>query len=693
MSDDTTAVQPPVAPTRPQEWKRPTGVVEDPWAWLADRDDPETIAYLEAENIYADRYFAEPARAALVDSVFAEIKSRVQETDLSVPVLHGGWWYVTRTYEGKSYAVFCRSRDASVPDEAGPGSGPYPEEAVILDCNAEAEGHEYFDVHDVEPSPDHTLLAWSSDVDGSERYTLRVRDLGSGEDRDEITDTSSWGGVAWSADGRWLFYARPDDQMRPFQIWRHRLGSDPAGDVLVRTEPDERFFLQVSATRSERWIVIASASKTSGESFVIAADDPEATPRLVRARTPGVEYAVDDWGDRFIVLTNVDAPDFRLMTAPHDDPGSWSDLIAHEAGRRLTDAEPFAGHLVVHEWLAAQPRVRVLHRDGSEEALDFGSEPHDLSLGANPAWDSSTLRLSYQSLTTPQSVFDHDLVTGERVLRKQTPTPGVDLSAYVAMRTWATADDGVAVPVDVAHHSDTALDGTAPSVVYAYGAYEYSLAPWFSVARLSLLDRGVVFALVHPRGGGELGRSWYLDGKLLNKRNTFTDTLAAADHLVDAGIVDGSRLALRGGSAGGLLVGACITMRPGRFAAAVAEVPFVDVITSMSDPTLPLTVTEWEEWGDPRAEPFASYMLGYSPYDNTVAAEYPALFVTAGLNDPRVAYHEPAKWVAKLRSVGAGTTQPLILRTEMGAGHGGRSGRYEAWRDEARVIAFLVSET
>jgi oligopeptidase B len=676
-------LEPPVAPTRPHQWKRPTGVVEDPWAWLADRDDPETIAYLEAENAYADRYFAEPARAALVETVFEEIKSRVQETDLSVPVLHGGWWYVTRTIEGKSYPVFCRSRDAEVPDTP---------DSVILDCNAEAEGHDYFDVHDVEPSPDHALLAWSSDVDGSERYTLRVRDLATGGDLDEITGTSSWGGVAWSAGNDWLFYARPDDQMRPYQIWRHRLGTSPEDDLRVLSEDDERFFLNVSSTRSGRWIVITAASKTSGESFILGADDPEGAPRLVRPRMPDVEYGIDDWGDRFVVLTNLDAPDFRLMAAPHDDPGSWADLIAHEAGRRLTDAEPFADHLVLHEWMAAQPRVRVLRRDGGSEVLDFGDEPHDLSLGANPEWSATTVRLSYQSLTTPPSVFDDDLATGERVLRKQTPTPGVDLAAYVAVRTWASAADGSAIPIDVVRHRDTPLDGTAPCVVYAYGAYEFSLAPWFSVARLSLLDRGVAFAVVHPRGGGELGRSWYLDGKLLNKRNTFTDTLAACDHLVAATIADGSRLALRGGSAGGLLVGACVTMRPERFLAAVAEVPFVDVVTTMSDPSLPLTVTEWEEWGDPRAEPFASYMAGYSPYDNTVAADYPALFVTAGLNDPRVAYHEPAKWVARLRSVGTGLARPLVLRTEMRAGHGGRSGRYDAWRDEARVITFLVSE-
>jgi oligopeptidase B len=685
-------LNPPVAPTRPHEWKRPTGVVDDPWAWLADRHDPDTIAYLEAENAYADDYLGEPGRAALVETVFEEIKSRVQETDLSVPVFHGGWWYVTRTIEGQSYPVFCRSRDADVPDTPDLGSGRCPQGSVILDCNAEASGYEYFDVHDVNPSPDHTLLAWSSDVDGSERYTLRVRDLATGEDGDEITGTSSWGGVAWSAGGDWLFYSRPDDQMRPHQIWRHRLGTPPADDVLVHSENDERFFLHVAATRSDRWIVITSASKTSGETLVLPSTEPEGAPRLVRERTPDVEYSVDDWGDRFVVLTNLDAPDFRLMTAPHDNPAVWSDLVGHEAGRRLTDAEPFADHIVLNEWLDAQPRVRVLRRDGNSEVLDFGVEPHDLTIGANPEWDTTGLRLSYQSLTTPESVYDHDLATGDRVLKKRTPTPNVDLGAYIAERTWATAPDGTRVPVDIVRHRDTPLDGTAPCVVYAYGAYEYSLAPWFSVARLSLLDRGVVWALVHPRGGGELGRSWYLDGKLLNKRNTFTDTLAASDHLVSAGIADGARLALRGGSAGGLLVGACVTMRPERFRAAVAEVPFVDVVTTMSDPTLPLTVTEWEEWGDPRLEPFASYMASYAPYDNTVEADYPAIFVTAGLNDPRVSYHEPAKWVARLRSVGAGVTRPVVLRTEMGAGHGGRSGRYDAWRDEARVITFLVSE-
>ena len=674
---------PPVAPTKPHTWERPTGPVDDPWAWLLQRDDPDTLAYLRAENDYADAFFTE--HGELVEEIFQEIKSRVQETDQSVPVRHGPWWYVTRTIEGQSYPVFCRGR--TIDDATA---------TVMLDCNEEAAGHDFFDVHAVDASPDHRLLAWSSDVDGSERYTLRVRDLATGRDLDDVlTGTSSWGGQAWSADGQHLFYARPDDQMRPYQIWRHRLGTPPDEDELVLEEVDERFYLGVGSTRSERWIVMSANSKTSSEAWLLPADDPTGQLRLVRPRTPDVEYGIDDWGDRFVVVTNLDAPDFRVMTAPHDDPGHWDELLPHEPGRRLTTAEPFADHLVVHEWRDAQPRVWVRFRDGRQLPLDFGAEPHDLELGANPEWRSDVVRLSYQSLTTPASVFDHDVVSGERTLRKQTPTPGVDLSAYTSERTWATAADGTAVPIDIVRPATAPADGGAPTVMYGYGSYEASMPPWFSVARLSLLDRGVTWALVHPRGGGELGRGWYLDGKLLNKRNTFTDTLSAVEHVVAGGWADPARVAIRGGSAGGLLVGACVVERPDLFASAVAEVPFVDIVSTMSDPSLPLTVTEWEEWGDPREEPYASYMLSYSPYDNTALppapVQFPALYVTAGLNDPRVSYHEPAKWVAKLRALGAGTHRPLLLRTELGAGHGGPSGRYDAWRDEARTLTFLLA--
>ncbi len=675
--DDLALPAPPVAPTKPHTWERPTGPVDDPYAWLRGKDDPDTIAYLEAENAYSGAWF--DARAEQVTELYAEIKSRIQETDESVPVQHGPWWYVTRTVEGQSYPVFCRGTAIDAADD------------VILDCNAEAAAHDFFDVHAVEPSPDHSLLAWSSDLDGSEVYTLRVRDLATGAElADELTGTSSWGGVAWSRDGRWLFYARPDEQMRPHEIWRHRLGTPVTDDVLVATEPDVRFNLSVAATRSEQWLVIGAHSRTSSEISLIPADDPTAAPVLVRTRSEDVEYSVDHWGDRFVVLTNLDAPDFRVMAASVDAPGDWSELLPHVPGRRFTEIEPFAGHLVLHEWSDAQPKVRVLFQDGTQDMLDFGAEPHDIELGSNPEWATTSLRVMYTSLTTPASVYDIDVESGARTLRKQTPTPNIELDKYTSVRTWATASDGTSIPVDVVRHVDTPFDGTAPAVVYGYGSYEASIPPYFSAARISLLDRGVVWALVHPRGGGELGRAWWLDGRLTSKRNTFTDTLACADHLAAAGFADPARLGLRGGSAGGLLVGACITMRPTLFRSAVAEVPFVDVVTTMSDETLPLTANEWDEWGDPRIEPYASYMLSYSPYDNTVAADYPALYVTAGLNDPRVSFHEPAKWVARLRAVGAGRQRVVLLRTEMGAGHGGPSGRYEAWRDEARTLTFLL---
>ena len=681
MTADLAPLSAPRAPERPHTWVRPTGPVDDPYAWLRDRDDPATLTYLEAENDYAEAWF-EPRRE-LIETVFEEIKSRVQETDVSVPVPHGEWWYVTRTVEGQDYPIFCRGRTIDTSAET-----------VMLDANVEAGDREYFDVHAVDASPDHSLLAWSSDVDGGERYTLRVRDLDTGTElADELTGTSSWGGTAWSADGHWLFYARPDEQMRPHEIWRHRLGTAPAADVLVAREDDERFNLSVRLTRSERWIIVTAQSRTTSEVRIIPAGEPTVEPTLVRPRTPEVEYDVDDWGDRLLVLTNLDAPDFRVMTAAATAPDDWSELIAHEAGRRITAVEPFAGHLAVHEWRDAQPRVRIVGRDGGEHVLDVTEEPHDVELGANAEWATSVLRITSQSLTQPPRVWDVDVNTGERVLRKQTPTPGVDLELYTSARLWATAPDGTPVPVDVVRHVDTPVDATAPAVVYGYGSYEASLPPWFSVARLSLLDRGALWALVHPRGGGELGRQWYLDGKLLTKRNTFTDTIAATEQLVADGWADPTRLGLRGGSAGGLLVGACINLRPDLYRSAVAEVPFVDVVTTMSDASLPLTANEWEEWGDPRTEPWASYMATYSPYDNVSAADYPALYITAGLNDPRVSYHEPAKWTAKLRSVGAGddAPRPLLLRTEMGAGHAGPSGRYDAWRDEARTLTFLLS--
>ena len=669
-------VSEPAAKQIPHTWNRPTGPFDDPFAWLRDRDDPDTMAYLEAENALSTAWFGE--HADLVEELFGEIKSRVQETDVAAPVPVDEWFYSARTEEGQSYPIHCRGRSAATATDE-----------LVLDQNREAASHEFFDIGAFEVSPDHRLVAWSADTSGDEHYTLRIRDIAHQHDlADELHDTT-WAGVAWTSDGTHIYYVEADEQERPYRVMRHRLGTPQADDVEVFIDHDERFFVGIAATRSREWIVIQSGSKQSSENWLLPAGDPEATPELVRARQDELEYHIDHWGDRFVILTNHDAVDFRVMQAALDDPNSWTELVAHRAGRRITNIEPFADHLALHEWNNAQPAIRIVSRDGAESVLSIDAEPHDVEFGPNEQWDTSVIRLVHQSLTAPSRVIDVDVDTGHITVVKQTPTPNVELDRYVAERLWATASDGTQVPVDVVRHVDTPVDGTAPCCVYGYGSYEISMPPWFSVARLSLLDRGAMWALAHPRGGGELGRQWYLDGKLLNKRNTFTDTLSVCEQLVTAGYADRDRVAIRGGSAGGLLVGACVTIEPHRFRSAVAEVPFVDVITTMSDPTLPLTVTEWEEWGDPRSEPFASYIAGYAPYDNTVADDYPALFITAGLNDPRVSFHEPAKWIAKLRQVRTNDA-PLLMRTEMGAGHAGPSGRYDAWREEARVLTFLL---
>jgi oligopeptidase B len=677
LTDTVCAVQEPVAKQIEHHWDRPTGRVDDPWAWLRDRNDPDTIAYLEAENAYSNEWFAD--HDELVEAIFGEIKSRIQETDITAPVRDGEWWYTSRTEEGRNYPIHCRGRSAGDAHSL-----------VILDENLEAEGHDFFSVDAVDVSPNHRLLAWSADIEGGEKYTLRIRDLDTGVDTSDIVHEIAWCGTAWSHDNSSVFYVTANEAMRPNKVWRHDVGTPQAGDDLIFEETDERFYLYVELSRSGEWIIIDSHSRTSSETLLIPAGDPRQEPITARPRADDVEYTVDHWGNQFVILTNLDAEDFRVMTAPIDAPSVWKELIGHQHGRRIIAIEPFETHLVLHEWSDAQQRLRVLLAEGGERVFDLGAEPHEVEIDANPEWRSETFRYRYQSLTTPLTVYEENVRTGDRTMLKQTPVPGVDLSRYTATREWAASHDGTLVPVDLVRHVDTPTDGTAPCVVYGYGSYESAEAPWFSPARLSLLDRGFVWALAHPRGGGELGRRWYLDGKLLHKRNTFLDTIAVADHIVANGWASPSRVAIRGASAGGLLVGACMTMRPDMFRAVVAEVPFVDVVTTMYDETLPLTITEWEEWGNPATEPLASYMLSYSPYDQTTALDYPATFITAGLNDVRVSYHEPAKWIAKLRAVRTNKA-PLIMRCEMGAGHAGPSGRYDLWREEARTLTFLIT--
>ena len=665
----------PRAPRRDFMRTRVTGNVNDPYAWLLQKDDRDTLDYLTTENAFADDFFA--SQSGTVETIFQEIKSRVQEDDSSYPVLHRGWWYTSRTETGKSYAIHSRGR---TPDTAG--------EVVLLDENIDAASADYFSLSAFDISNSGDLLAWSSDTDGGEMYTLRIRDLKTGTElTDEIPNTT-WGGTAWSGNDEWLFYVTADEAMRPDKVWRHKVGTAATEDVLVLDEPDERFFVGVGATRSGEWIIIDSSSKTASECWVIDASQPTDEPRSISPRRDDVEYQVDHWGDVFAITTNLNAVDFQVMTAPIDQPSKWSTFIPHVDGQRITQFDCFHNFAVMQRWVNGQQVISIVSLTGVTTSVSILDEPHEAEIDSNPDWKTEGIRLSYQSLTAPNTTAWYSLETQQLTALKQTKVLNTDLSRYVSERVWATSPDGTKVPVDIVRHVDTPVDGTAPGIVYAYGSYEISTPPWFSIARLSLLDRGWVWALAHPRGGGEMGRHWYNDGKLLSKRNTFVDTIACAAHLADSGVCDGNKLVVRGGSAGGLLVGACITIEPTRFAGAIAEVPFVDVVNTMSDPTLPLTITEWEEWGDPREEPFASYILSYSPYDNTTQVVYPTLYVTAGLNDPRVSYHEPAKWVARMRHESPNTT--VIFKCEMGAGHGGPSGRYEQWRDEARTLSFAI---
>jgi len=688
-------VRPPSAPRRPCIRELHGLRWNDDWAWLADRDDPAVLAYLEAENAWAEHVLAASARRR--DRIFDEIRRRTQETDRSAPVRHGPWWYQIRTVEGLDYGLTVRwAVDRGIEDDA----------QVVLDANAEAAaaGSSYFDIGVLEPSPDHRLVAWSSDTDGGEVYELRIRDMeapgGPADLPDRIPRTSP--AVAWSADGRHLLYTVPDEAMRPHQVWRHELGRPPAEDVLVLEEPDERFAVHVETTRSGAFVLITAGSMTTTEVWAVPAADPTAAPRSVDGREDGHEYhvdhRVDGRGDRFVLLTNLDAEDFRVVEVPVDrlERAAWREVLPHRPGRRVTDVAAFRDALVVAEWRDALPRLLVLRDAGAaedggptERELQHPDAVWDVHLGQNPEYDTTRVRFGYTSFAVPAEVYEEDLRTGERVLLKRQPVPDVDLSAYRTARTWATAHDGTRVPVSIVHHRDVPRDGTAPLLLYGYGAYEASTAPWFSTARLSLLDRGVVFALAHVRGGGELGRRWYLDGKLARKTNSFDDLVAATEHLVATGWAAPDRVAIRGASAGGLLVAATWSRRPDLYAVVVAEVPFVDCLTTLLDPSLPLTVTEWEEWGDPRRPDDFAAIRSWSPYENVPSGPAPAMYVTAGLHDPRVAYHEPAKWVAKLRATTEGGG-PIVLRTELRAGHGGPSGRYDRWREEARVLAFVL---
>jgi oligopeptidase B len=694
-------VTPPVAECRPQERTHHGDTFVDDYEWLRDKESPDTLAYLEAENAYtqARTSHLEPLR----ERIFEEIKARTLETDLSVPVRIGRFWYYSRTIEGKQYGLSCRRPITASDDWVPPvldAAAPPADEQVLLDVNELAEGHDFFSLGASTVSADGRLLAFSTDTAGDERFLLQVKDLETGELLpDQVAAT--FYGATWDLTGTHLFYTTVDDAWRPHKIWRHRLGTDPHDDVVVHHETDERFWVSIGRTRSDRFLVIGSGSKVTSEYRILDATDPTGEFRVIAPRRQGVEYGVEHavigGSDVLLVLHNDGAENFELARTPIDATSheQWEPLIPHDPAVRLEDVDAFADHLVVSQRSDGLTQLRVLSlsEDGiaSDELLPMEHPIYTVGLSGNPEFDQPTIRFGYTTMATPSSVHQVDLRTGERTLLKETPVlGGFDPGAYEQHREWATAEDGARVPISIVVPKGAPRDGSTPVLLYGYGSYETSMDPYFTISRLSLLDRGMGFAIAHVRGGGELGRQWYDDGKMLRKRNTFTDFVACARHLAATGWTSPDRLVAEGGSAGGLLMGAVANLAPDAFAGIVADVPFVDALTTILDPELPLTVVEWEEWGNPLEDPEVyAYMKSYTPYENVEAKQYPPILAETSLNDTRVLYVEPAKWVARLRAT-ATNGGDVLLKTEMVAGHGGVSGRYNAWRDRAFSYAWVL---
>jgi len=676
--------KPPVAKREPHTVTHHGTEIVDPYYWMRDdtRKNEEVLAHLRAENAYTDAVTA-PIQPR-IDALFEEMVARIKEDDETPAQRWGPFWYYSRTEKGKQYRIFCRRRDGAMDRGA---------EEVFLDANVEAEGLEYYRLGALSVSPDHRLLAWAADTDGGETYTIRVRDLVSGENLPDTIERA-YASVEWAADNRTLFYTTLDKTHRPYRLHRHELGSSAGADPIVFEEPDESFFLGLHKTRSGRFLMLHLASNDTNEAHYLEANTPTGKFQPIEPRRKGVEYSVDHWGDRFLIHTNEDAINFRLFEAPVSDPQreSWREVLPHRPDVQLEQVEPFLDHIAVIERRDGLCNLRIFTMPGYEpHEVSFDEPAYTVTLSQNPEYETGTVRFVYESLVTPVTVIDYDMSERTRELRKvEEVLGGYRSQEYTTERTHATASDGKRVPVSLVHRKGLALDRDNPLLLYGYGAYGPTHTdPGFHSLRLSLIDRGFVFAIAHVRGGGDLGRPWYEAGKLEHKENTFTDFIACAEHLIDAGYTSSEKLAIRGGSAGGLLVGAVVNMRPDLFRVAISKVPFVDVINTMLDPGLPLTVIEYDEWGNPNDRETFERMLSYSPYDNVVARAYPNLLVTGGLNDPRVAYWEPAKWVARIRELQTGD-RVVLLKTDLGAGHGGPSGRYDSIREMALEYAFLI---
>ncbi|MDO5091219.1 MAG: S9 family peptidase [Cardiobacteriaceae bacterium] len=689
---------PPDLEKRPHTVTSPHGDRADEYYWLRDdsRSNAEVLAYLDAENAYADAVM-QPLQA-LEDTLHDEIRARVKEDDSSVPVLDHGFWYYTRYARGSEYPVYARRAAAAGVDaqsiQAANDSGDFAGETVLLDVETLAQGHDFYSAFPVDISQDNRLMLWGEDVSGRRQYTLRIKDLASGETLADVLPGTSASAV-WADDGKTLFYIENDaETLLTVRVKKHTLGTDVAADETVYEEADDSFYMGLSRSRDEQYLLITLQNTVSGEVRYTSAAEPGAF-KLLAARERDIEYSADHFDGRWIIHTNADgAENFKIVTAKDDATARkhWQDWIAHDPAILIEDIELFDTFTAIGERSKGLSRIRIIKKDGASDYLAADEDAYTMHLAANPDPASSQLRYAYSSLTTPPTTYRLDLASGKRDTLKQEAVPGYDASRYQSKREWIPARDGTKIPVTLVYRDDLPRDGTAAMLLYGYGSYGANIDPYFDPDVVSLLDRGMVYAIAHIRGGQEMGRQWYEQGKMLHKMNTFTDFIDATRWLVDNGYAAKDRVAAMGRSAGGLLMGAIANLAPEDYRVIVSEVPFVDVVTTMLDPTIPLTTNEYDEWGNPEAsaEHYA-YMLAYSPYDNLKAQAYPAMFIGTGLWDSQVQYWEPAKYVARLRDVNSGT-HPVIFRTNMDAGHGGKSGRYRAIREQAEIYAFMLAQ-
>jgi oligopeptidase B len=649
----------------------------DDYSWLRDRNDPDTIAYLEAENRYTEAVMkpAEPLKSKL----YEEMLGRIKQTDLSVPTPRDDYFYYTRTEEGRQYPIYCRKHGSL--DAA---------EQILLDGNAMAEGHEYFRIGNFQASPNHRLLAYSVDFDGDEAYTIRVKNLDTGDLLADAIENTYYS-LEWSGDNRTFFYTVLDAARRPYKIFRHTLGVPD--DELMYHEPDQRFTVELSKTSSRAYILININSSLTSEVRYLSADRPDGGFSVILDRVHETEYDVTHHGNSWFIRSSDQAPTFRVIETPVTDASKsrWKEILPKRDDVTVEGVVAFEDYLVIEERDRGLTQIRIQKfSTGDTHYIDFPEPVYSAGLGANAQFDTRILRFVYTSLVTPHSVFDYDMATRSReLLKQQEVLRGYDPSQYESERVWAKAPDGVAVPISLVYKKGFEKNGRAPALLYGYGSYGITMEPGFASDRLSLLDRGFVYAIAHIRGGADLGKPWHENGRLLKKRNTFTDFIGCAEFLIAQNYTSADRLAIMGGSAGGLLMGTVTNMRPDLFAVVVALVPFVDSLNTMLDASLPLTVGEYEEWGNPADPEYYEYMKSYAPYENVAAQRYPNILVTAGLNDPRVSYWEPAKWVARLRSAKT-DHHLLLLKTNMGSGHFGASGRYEHLKETAFYYAFIL---